>query len=207
MSFIPTGVDLERFKPRTFVSGSQTATFVGRVEKSSRWKGIDQLVKAMQIVVEKFPEAKLEIVGGGDAVDEYRELAKKLGLEKTVAMMGPKTGEDLVDAYRRSSVVVLPSVTDAEAFSLVLIEAMAMGCPVIGTNIGGTPQVIDNGVNGLLVPAKDPTALAKAITDIFSDGELACRIGEGGALKVRSFGWEARATEYFNLFNKLIEKK
>jgi len=203
ISFIPTGVDLARFKKTPLPSGIKTVTFVGRIEHSSSWKGIEPLLQAMAIVIKDHPHARLELVGGGDAIAHYEHRARELGIGGSVTFSGPLLGDALVDAYRRATMTVLPSTSDSEAFSIALIEAMASGRPIIGTNIGGTPQVIENGKNGLLVPPKDPEALAKAIEEVLTDGAFAARLADYGAAKAQNFSWDIQAKKYIDLFNTL----
>ncbi|MDO8741962.1 MAG: glycosyltransferase family 4 protein [bacterium] len=206
MYFIPTGVDLIRFKEMPLPMNTEVVTFVGRVELSSKWKGIDQLLLAMVIVLKRRPQSVLEIVGGGDALEYYKERAKEFGIFDRVIFSGPLLGDSLVRAYARSSAVVLPSISDAEAFSVVLVEAMASGRPIIGTNIGGTPQVIEHEKNGLLVPPKDPERLAEAIERILSNKELSLSMATYGALKAKNFSWDSQARKYSALFRAILRK-
>jgi glycosyltransferase involved in cell wall biosynthesis len=202
-SFIPTGVDLERFK-KTPVPENEIVAYVGRVELSSVWKGIDQLLKAMAIVAGHRPAARLEIIGGGDALDLYKQQAADLGIADIVLTPGPQYGADLVRAFENMRVMVLPSVSDSEAFSVSLVEAMASGRPVIGTNIGGTPGVIDNEKTGLIVAPKDPEALAQAIERILSDHEFAAALGKAGAEKAQDFSWEIQTAKYKAIYSSLL---
>jgi len=205
--FIPTGVDLQRFKKTPLPQGTEVITFVGRIEHSSGWKGIEYLLQAMVLVIEHRPRAKLELVGGGDAVEYYRKRAEVLGIGSSVILSGPQRGQNLVEAYQRSSVVVLPSTSDSEAFSVTLIEAMAAGRPIIGTNIGGTPQVIIDGKNGLLVPPKDPEKLAHAIERVLGDKKLAIQLADFGAEWAQGFAWEIQTKKYAALLTMVLEKK
>lgn len=205
MHFIPTGVDLERFKQTPLPTESEIVTFVGRIEHTSSWKGIEQLLQAFALVTHRRPRAILEIVGGGDAVEHYCTRAREIGISERVVYAGPQVGQALVDAYERSSVVVLSSTSDSEAFSVALVEAMACGRPIIGTNIGGTPQVIEDGYNGLLVPPKDPAKLAEAIERVLTDRVLAVHLGDNGARKSRDFSWDIQAKQYDDLFQKILK--
>ena len=202
--FIPTGVELERFKRTPMPTKTEVVTFVGRIEHTSSWKGIEQLLQAMVVVLRQRPQVTLELVGGGDAILHFRARAKELNIGPSVIFSGPQVGAGIVEAYQRASVVVLPSTSDAEAFSVALIEAMASGRPVVGTNIGGTPQVIKNEENGLLVPAKDPQALAEAIERVLGDRTLAARLADAGAAKARDFSWEIQTKKYSNLFHNIL---
>lgn len=204
--FIPTGVDLKRFQKTALPTQTETVTYVGRIEHNSSWKGIEQLLQAMVLVIQHRPQATLELVGGGDALEYYRNRARELGISSSVVFSGAQLGQNLVDAYQRASVVVLPSTSDSEAFSIALIEAMASRRPIIGTNIGGTPQVIEDGKNGLLVPPKDPEALAKAIEKILSDKDLAKSLADCGAAKAQGFDWAIQTKKYAELFRKVLKE-
>jgi rhamnosyl/mannosyltransferase len=203
MHFIPTGVDLARFK-KTPLPTKERVTFVGRLEHSSSWKGVEQLLQAFVLVLKQRSHAILEIVGGGDALDYYRTRARDLGIAESVVFTGALIGQSLVEAYKRSSVVVLPSTSDAEAFSIVLVEAMASGRPIIATNIGGNPQVVEEGKNGLLVPPSDPASLAEAIGRVLGDRVFATRLAESGALKALDFSWDIQAKKYDELFQAIL---
>jgi glycosyltransferase involved in cell wall biosynthesis len=203
MHFIPTGVDLSLFAA-TPLPESKTVSFVGRIEHSSKWKGIEELMQAMSIVIRNHPGARLQLVGGGDAVGHFKQRAQDLSMGHAVDFRGILRGEELREAFRRSSVIVLPSTSDAEAFSVALVEAMASGRPIIGTNIGGTPQVIEDGQNGLLVPPKDPEALAVAINRVLNDSSFAESLAARGLSKVQQFSWDKQAGKYQELFQSVM---
>ncbi len=203
--FIPTGVDLERFRKKPFVKEALKVTFIGRIEHSSKWKGISQLLEAMAMVLKEIPNARLELVGSGDALDLYRKQAKDLGIDKSVSILGQKHGSELVDIYEKTSVVVLPSISDSEAFSVTLVEAMASGRPIIGTNIGGTPQVIENEKNGLLIEPKNPQALSNAILRILNNPDFAKQLGDEGALRSREFSWDIQVSKYNALLKEILK--
>ncbi len=202
---IPPSVDDERFAATPLPSGSKTVLFVGRIEETSSWKGIAALLRAMKLVARSIPDAKLELVGGGDAVPRYRAMAKDLGIERNVIFSGPMLGDELVRAYRRSSALTLPSLTGAEAFGIVLIEAMASGRPVIGSNVGGIPQVIADGEDGLLVTPGDESALAAAIRRVLSDEPFARHLAANGVRKARTkYGMAAQVAQYRALISDCL---
>lgn len=105
-----------------------------------------------------------------------------------------------MSAYQRATVVVLPCVTDAESFGLSLIEAMACGKPVIGSRVGGIPFVMDEGVDGLLVPPGDVGALASACLRLLDDRKLAEALGAAGRRKVvADYTWNGQVDRYVAL--------
>jgi glycosyltransferase involved in cell wall biosynthesis len=121
-----------------------------------------------------------------------------------VVIAGPLVGVDLVRAYQRANVVVLPSTSDAEAFSIVLLEAMASGRPIIGSDIGGIPQAITSGHNGLLVPPNDPKALAHVIEQVLVDRNLASAFAAHGVEIAQHSTWDIQADKYAKLFATLL---
>jgi rhamnosyl/mannosyltransferase len=143
--------------------------YVGRIERSSAWKGIATLLDAMATVVAARPGVRLRMVGAGDAVEQHLDHASRLGIRDLVDFTGPLAGQDLARAYSDASVLVLPSETEAEAFGMVLIEALACGTAVVGTAVGGPPHVIADTAGGLVVPPRDPAALAAALMELLDD--------------------------------------
>jgi glycosyltransferase involved in cell wall biosynthesis len=187
----PAGPDASAEPPAG--PGSPTLLFVGRMERSSAWKGVPVLVEAFAEVCRRTPQARLVLAGGGDAVPDHLEQARRLGLSGRVTWAGELAPAELARAYRAATMLVLPSLTAAESFGMTLIEAMASGRPVVGSDVGGIPSVIRDGVDGLLVPPGDPVALADACTRLLADPRLAARMGRQGRLAAETrFGWPAR---------------
>lgn len=205
ISFLPAGVDLNRFKQKPLPKVLNTVLFVGRIEKSSAWKGLEQLIIAMSLVHLQIPSMRLEIIGGGDAVDVHRKHAHSLGLDGIITFHGPQIGQPVVDAFQRSSLLVLPSTSDSEAYGTVLIEAMASSRPIVASRIGGIPNVITSGVEGLLVEPNNPPELANAIISIVTNRSLAEQFAHAGSVRLNDFSWEKRTREYNELFKNVIE--
>jgi glycosyltransferase involved in cell wall biosynthesis len=207
VNYIPPGVDKKVFKLSKKRS-TNDVLFVGRIEKNSDWKGISYLFEAISIVKRIKPDISLRLVGSGDRVEYFKMYAQKLGINKNVKFVGSKINSELALEYQHSKVIVLPSITESESFGMVLIEAMACKKPVIGSNVGGIPYVIDNEQNGLLVPPKDPQALADAIIKILTNPQLAKKMGEEGYEKVmKSFTWDKQVKKTKELIEKNFRKK
>jgi glycosyltransferase involved in cell wall biosynthesis len=201
---IPPGVDVDRFtlgppareRPRTVL-------YVGRMDSSSSWKGIDVLARAFATLTD-LPEARLRLVGDGDAIAQHRAYVERLGLADRVDFTGALFGEHLVEELQQAAVLVLPSLTEAESFGMVLIEAMACGTPVVGSTVGGIPHVISDGVTGLLVPPGDVGALADASRLLLADADAADRIGAAGRRSVVDHYARTDLTgRYLRLFQSL----
>jgi glycosyltransferase involved in cell wall biosynthesis len=203
-SVIPPAIDTGRFRRSPLPTGAPVVTFVGRIERSSSWKGIVPLLYSFKALRSRIPSATLELIGGGDAIEDHRALARELDIDDAVRTPGALIGGDLVDAYARSSLVVLPSTSEAESFGMVLAEAMASGRPVIGSNIGGIPQVFVDGESGILVPPGDIDALSAAMIRILTDRERAERLATAAHERAQRFSLVTQLERYRALFDDAI---
>jgi len=204
---VSPGVDGRMFAPADEPNAhyqEPVMLYVGRIERSSAWKGIDDLIEAFALVLQELPDSKLVLVGAGDAVSDHRRAVARLGIGASVRFNGALTGSALVEAYRRSSVVVLPSTTESESFGMTLIEAMACGKPVVASDVGGIPFVVDDGRDGLLVPPANPRELASACLRVLKDTEFAGTLGQHGRQKIeRSYTWATRVDRYASIFSDI----
>lgn len=172
---VPIGADLQRFRPSGSPSGDY-ALFVGRFRG---YKGIEVLMESWR----SLPGRKLVMVGGGPLEGRIRELAAEYGMR--VELRGDLEDDELVEAYRGASFLVLPSTMRSEAFGMVQVEAMACGVPVISTDIPtGVPWVNRHGVSGLVVPPGNPEALASAVRSLEDPG-LRLRLSSGALERAR----------------------
>lgn len=167
-------------------------------------KGVRYLIEAMAHL-RGHPEARLTIVGGGPERESLAALVGRLGLHERVDFAGRISEEALVDHYQSCDLFVLPSIVDAtgdtEMLGMVLLEAMRYRRPVIASDVGGIPDIVQHGENGLLVPQQDPEALAAAIQRLLDDRDYAIRLGESGYGYARQhFSWEAVVSETRKLY-------
>ena len=154
-------------------------------------KGHVYLVKAMPEILKKCPNALLVIGGGGPEEFKIKSVVDELGLSKSVYLAGRIPIPDLPSYYAGADVFCLPAIVDSKGETeggqgLVIGEAMACGVPVVSCNVGGIPDVVKNGINGLLVPQKDSSALAKAVCRILSDKDLASTLSKAGIETVKN---------------------
>ena len=165
-----------------------------RVERTSRWKGLHVLVDALPRLRELVPDVHLDVVGGGDDVEALQKRAADLGVADLVRWHGPVGHADLPARYRRAGVTVLPSLTESESFGMTLAEALACGCPVVGSDVGGIPFVVRDGVDGRLVPPGDPVALADALADTITDPP---------AVEASRWDWQTRVAPTLGLLEEV----
>jgi glycosyltransferase involved in cell wall biosynthesis len=179
---IYNGVDIDRYERQEPCSlrdeygmepGSQIAGVVARLESE---KGHPTLLEAWPRVLQQVPTAYLVIVGEGSKRAELERLAGELRIAHRVVFTGRR--DDVPAVTAAFDVAVLPSYREAQG--LTILEAMALSRPVVASKVGGIPEVIENGVTGLLVPPHDPDALAGAIVRLLTDHAYADTIGRAG---------------------------
>ena len=182
---IPNGVDLSRFRGpvpacqlRREFGIPADAPLVGVVARLEAEKGHRFLLEAWPAVVARCPSARLVIVGEGSEADALRAQAASLGRRVAASVIFTGRREDIAAVVADLTVAVLPSLREAQGISI--LEAMARRRPVVASAVGGIPEVITPGVDGLLVPPADPAALAGALGSLLSDRALRERIAEAG---------------------------
>jgi len=197
-TIIPNGVDLEHFSPHVspideFSDGKTNILFVGRMEKR---KGLDYLLDAYVRVKEVVPNSRLIIVGPGTRWSKKHE--KQCNM-KDVHFIGYASYDDLPRYYKAADIVCAPA-TGRESFGIILLEAMAMGKPIVASNIEGYASVVTHGGQGLLVPPRDEESLAKGIISLVRDETLRHEMGARGREKVLGYGWKhvtQRVLDYY----------
>jgi len=188
------GFDVEDFSnlpPKK--STVPTVLFVGGLEPR---KGLEFLLHAMERVVEGFPDARLIAVGkagfrGTDEWSWFMALADRLGIGGHMEFHESVPQETLLAFYSDCDLLVMPSRT--EGWGLALMEAMACAKPVVASRAGGIPELVRDGVEGMLVPPGDVHGLAASIIRLLGDRGLRERMGRAGAERVREFSWDSTA--------------
>ncbi len=151
---------------------------VARLARSERYKGVDMVIEALPAVAKACPSVQYIVVGDGDDRPRLEALARRLGVVDRVSFAGAQHGEHLARWYAAADVFAMPS--SGEGFGVVFLEAMAFGKPVIGGAHGGTPEVIEDGVNGFLVRFGDLPALTDRLVRLLADPALRSRLGGAG---------------------------
>lgn len=203
-----SGVDLSRFNG---ISGSylkqefgvNPSTFVvGNVAHLADHKGHEYLIKAIPLVLKEFPDVKFFIVGDGELRGYLKGLASKLNLNDRLTFTGFR--KDVPQFLEFFDLFVLASHSGEGTCNAVL-EALAMRKPVVATASGGTPEVIEDGVNGVLVPARNPELLAAGIISIIRDRDRAKKMGENGRQTVKArFSVEKMVSETVGVYRELL---
>lgn len=156
---------------------------IGRAASSEQYKGTDDLIRAVVQLQSEMPELYLIAVGGGDDLARLQRLAGESGASQKVHFLQRLSREQLAACYARADVFAMPSA--GEGFGIVFLEAMAFGKPVIAAACGGALDLVQDGVNGLLVPPRDCAALTASLLHLMQDERLRSELGANGARTVQ----------------------
>ncbi|OGI26519.1 MAG: hypothetical protein A2287_08885 [Candidatus Melainabacteria bacterium RIFOXYA12_FULL_32_12] len=168
-------IDDSYFKAEPEYSNKGYFLYAGRLVKE---KGVHYLLEAMR----KIPDIELHIVGSGLEENNLKQLASNL---PNVKFLGFKSGQDLENEYKNCIASIIPS-NYFEAFGLSIIESFAYGKPVIGSNIGAIPEIIENDKNGIIFESENPDDLTQAVKKLHSNPDLVDKMGKNGRLKAKS---------------------
>ncbi len=200
---IPNGVDPAFLAPRP-PGGSGPRVRLLCVARFVRRKGIDDLLRAAALL----GDAPFELVlqGSGREETPLRRLASELGLGDRVRFEGYRRRDTLPEVYGSADVFVLPS--HSESCAMALLEAMGAGLPLVATRVGGSRELVEHEVNGLLVPPRDPSALAAALRRLIEQPELRRRLGSSSAERgeVRH-SWDAVSAAYAQVYERVLKQR
>lgn len=205
------GVDTERFNGMTDPSDVRKEFslkeediilgFIGRLVLN---KGLKYLIDTVAILKKEVKNLKLFIVGKGGLMDELKDMAKKNNVHENVIFTGER--RDIPAMLSCFDIFIMPSIK--EGLPNALLEAMASGKPVVATDIGGIPEVIKNGTNGLLVPPHDPGSLAEAIRSLIENKSLAKKTGQAARKFIEEHhSIKSTARKWQSLYLSILQEK
>lgn len=196
---IPNGVDLDRFFPSPDSTSDHAR--VGLVGRLIFNKGPRYFVESVPAVLEMHPRTEFVLAGEGPLRDELERRVAQLGIGHAVTFLGKRT--DIPDILRTCDLYVRPSLT--EGLPLTVLEAMACGVPVIATPVGGTAEVVQDGVTGLLIRPGEVDDLARATNDLLANPSRGRALAhQARALVQRSFNWDAVTRQTTAVYQELI---
>jgi glycosyltransferase involved in cell wall biosynthesis len=201
------GLDVSQFHFRPPANVDSSEPLILSVARLIEKKGLGDLIVAADILRRRGRDFRVEIIGSGPQREVLRAQAKHLGLADRVKLSGAQAHDVVCLAYQRASVFVLPCVIasngDRDGIPNVLLEAMASGVPVVSTPVSGIPELIESGLDGLLVPPNDPEALAEAIDKLLASQELRESLARAARAKIESsFSLDASAERLLALFSE-----
>jgi glycosyltransferase involved in cell wall biosynthesis len=198
---IPNGIDTDQFSPPERRDPKRTTRLI-TVARLLERKGIHTVLEA--IAKPTVLPVQLQIVGTGPYEAELREMVDQLGLDAQVRFLGYVPNEELPSYYRRSDIFVLPSAT--ESFGLVFAEAMSCGLPIAASNVGGIPETVRDGIDGLLCPPDDPAALRQNIVQLMSSAEAREDISNSQRQRIlEHYPWQHIAARYADVYRSALD--
>jgi glycosyltransferase involved in cell wall biosynthesis len=164
------------------------------------WKGGDLLIESLPRIREKIPNVHVYFAGLLPKMHKLSKLVEERKLENSITFMGFLPPQRYFQVLSSTDVLVFPSMN--EAFPMVLLEAMALGKPIVATNMGGIPEVIKDGFNGILVE-RDPKCIADAVIHLCDNRHLYEEISQNSLKTVESFDWDNIIDKYIELYRTL----
>jgi len=203
----PFGIDLEQFKPMEVENlFDKNDIVIGTVKTLEEKYGIEYLIRAFKIVCDKYPELalKLLIVGGGSLENKLKKLAKELKIDDKTVFTGKVPFKDVPKYQNMLSLSVF--VSDSESFGVAVIEASACEKPVIVSNVGGLPEVVEDGITGIIVPSRNPQKTAEAIEKLILNESLRKQMGKNGRERVKKlYNWDDNVKQMIKIYNDLLK--
>lgn len=219
IAIVPPGVDLSRFQPLSKATakarlnipcGEHTILFAGRIEPL---KGIDTLLRAISILQDRHPQAventTVAIIGGDPWAEtleaemaRLQALRTELGIHDLVTFLGAKDQDILPAYYAVADMVVMPS--HYESFGMVALEAMAMGTPVIASEVGGLAHLIQHDMTGFHVPSRDPETLAERILELLQSPALRQELADNARAHAQQYAWQNIVMCMMKVYSELI---
>jgi glycosyltransferase involved in cell wall biosynthesis len=208
------GVDTQRFSPsptQCYQPASDEPLLILSIGRFVEKKGYQYLITACETLVERNIPFRCAIYGSGPLKHDLHQQIARLDLEEYVQLHGERTQEDLPDIYRKATLFVLPccvaSDGDRDGIPNVLLEAMATGLPVVSTDVGGVPELVENDQSGLLVPEKDPLVLANALERLLGDRKQRALLGAAARQRIlEHFDAEQNLQSLVNCFAQYMRQ-
>lgn len=211
ITITPFGVDINSFSQQASVESDNSAIVVGTVKSMSHIYGIDLLIKSFALVRNKFllndantaNRLQLRIVGGGPLINELKQLAIDEGIGDVTTFVGKVDHKEVPIELAKLDIFV--ALSREESFGVAVIEAGAVGKPVVVSNTGGLPEVVIDAITGFIVPSENAEAAAGAIERLIIDESLRVQIGENGMMHVKkTYDWNICLKNMKELYEKVI---
>lgn len=211
INITPFGVDIEKFSKKN-IQKDDSKIIIGSIKKLTPKYGMKYGILAIDFLVKNLLDdqqnIKLEyrIYGEGEEKQELELLAEKCGISNTVKFMGRVPNEVVPKALNEMDIFLGNSILDSESFGVAIVEAMACEVPVIVTDVDGFKEVVDNGNAGIMVPRKDPKAMADEIYKLIENPELRKEIGQKQRKRViENYNWVENVRKMEGIYKRMIE--
>lgn len=196
---VPNIVDLDRFSPGPRRTGRAHIVVTRNLESIY---DIPTALRAFAIIRGQYPEARVSIAGSGALRGELERLAASLHIAEAVRFTGILDNEQLPDLYRSADLMLNPATADNMPISI--LEAMASGVPIVSTNVGGVPFLVEDGSTALLVPPRSPEQMATAALRVLSEPLLAARLRAAGIETAKQYAWTQVRDQLFAAYARAL---
>jgi glycosyltransferase involved in cell wall biosynthesis len=205
---VPFGIDIEKFKPKKSESYfHENDIVIGTIKSIEKKYGTEYLVRAFTKVKVNNPDIplKLLIVGRGSMTSYIKSLVKDLGIESDVTIPGLASYDKIPDYHRMLDIYVAVSIEDSESFGVAILEASSCETPVIVSNVGGLPEVVDNNITGFVIPHSNVEILVEKM-ELLLDEYLRKKLGKAGRERVvKHFNLKDNLEQMVNNYNVILK--
>jgi len=209
VTITPFGVDCAQFQPRNGRHRGDEFV-VGIVKKLEPKYGVEYLIRGFAIfkkAVSTQMKPRLVIAGEGSLRNHLEQLVRELDIQEQTSFLGFIPHESVPETLTRLSVFVVPSILESESFGVAVVEASASGLPVVVSNIGGLPEVVKDRVTGILVPPRNPEAIADALGELSRDVQLRAELGVSGRKFIlENYEWTENAARMERLYESILSQ-
>lgn len=211
VDLIPFGVDLKKFNPKPEKASNEIIR-IGTIRTLTEKYGLEYLIRAFAIIAPKYSNVHLDIVGDGPQRSFLEDLAAELNVKERVTFHGyvnqNSAFAQYIDLLTSFDIFTILSVIDSETFGVAAVEASACKIPVVASNVGGLPEVIDDQETGIIVPPRNAEKTAEALEKLIVDKSLRLEMGENGRKKVEKYyDWKNNVQQMVDLYQKLADEK
>ncbi|MCF8714887.1 glycosyltransferase [Joostella atrarenae] len=203
---VPFGVDIDLFTGKAKENSDKYT--IGIAKNIETKYGIQYLIEGFKILNDKYHDAELHIIGDGSLLNEMKNLSKSLGVDENVIFHG-RVRNELLPKYMYSwDVCVIPSIMDSESFGVSAVEASACSLPVIASNVGGLPEVVQNDKSGIIIPAKNSQAIADELEYLYLNPDILKKMGLAGRKIVEDkYNWDNNVKEMYHIYLETIKNQ
>jgi glycosyltransferase involved in cell wall biosynthesis len=201
-ALVPGGVDGTRFHPgaEQHASDAHPSPVLFTARRLTPRTGVDELIRAMPLLARSVPDVRLKIAGSGSMEAGLREMARELGVAQSVEFLGRVSDDELVEWYRRATVVVVPT-RELEGFGLTTAEALACGAAVVGTPAGATPELLRPIDPGLVTKDTSAESIAAAVLELLAQPARLTKVRKRASERVLpALSWDSVADRYLDLY-------
>jgi len=203
----PFGVDCSQFLPFKSQLADSEEFVVGTVKSLEPKYGIEFLIRGFALFSKKCAgrRVRLVIAGHGSLKQSLQNLTRDLCIDRLTDFVGPIPHERVPELLSRFSVFAALSVMDSESFGVAVIEASACELPVVVTSVGGFPEVVVDGITGIVVPPRDPSAAAAAFSTLMEDADMRHKLGAAGReFVLKNYEWSENAGRMNQLYKSIL---